>query len=330
MFSPILSPDGLLVHVRVIEQSTCLRRAPTRRELDNIKRHLWIHHRRSEVYGGDQLETGQSIEFEPHFTAFIDLLGFAEASTGGDDLTRAKVLAFLLSISSIRGEYSFQSEAEGSGTRIQIRPTISTFSDHIVISYPLKQIAASLGKDDSHVPLHVLFGFASMLKGIAAAALSIGFLIRGGATIGNLYHSGGIVFGEAMVKAYRLESRTAIYPRVVLSQEICSQPDWIKSGKINLRRGNDGLYYFNYYRDLVIATVPPGDGAIDRQRVWFANLNRITAENLSKLEKEGNMAAFSKWAWFANELYAAMSEIPEGTRRAFGLDIEAIPKVLFS
>jgi hypothetical protein len=96
------------------------------------------------------------IAYEPHFTAFIDLLGFAEASTGGDEFTRAKVLAFLMSISSIRSEFNFQSSPAENGTAIQINPTISTFSDHIVISYPLRRIAASLGSDDSQAALHVL------------------------------------------------------------------------------------------------------------------------------------------------------------------------------
>lgn len=276
------------------------------------------------------METGLAIQFEPHFTAFIDLLGFAEASTGGDDSTRAKVLAFLLSISTIQSEYDFKSEASESSTAIQIRPTISTFSDHIVISYPLKRLAASLGEDDSHVPLHVLSGFSHMLTGIAVAALSIGFLIRGGVAIGNLYHSGGVVFGDAMVKAYSLESKTAIYPRVVLSQDVCTQTDWIRWGKLHLRRGSDGLYYFNYYRDLVLRSAPPGAGWKDGIDAFSAHLNRLLAENLSKLEKEGSIAAFSKWAWFASELYAAMSEIPPDSRKAFGIDIEAIPKVVFS
>lgn len=159
---------------------------------------------------GSYLETGAFIEYEPHFTAFIDLLGFAEASTGGDEITRAKVLAFLLSISSIRSEFDFQSRQVENGTTIQIRPTMSTFSDHIIISYPLKSIATSLGADASQVAMHVLFGFSKILDHIASAALSIGFLIRGGATIGRLYHSGGIVFGEAMVEAYQLESRNLL------------------------------------------------------------------------------------------------------------------------
>jgi hypothetical protein len=104
----------------------------------------------------------------------------------------------------------------------------------------------------------------------------------------------------------------------------------MKWGKINLRRGSDGLYYFNYYRNLVFSSTLPGNRAIDNMNAWFAHINQDMAENLSKLERDGNMAAFSKWAWFANELYSAMNEIPADTRKAIGLDIETIPKVLYS
>ena len=104
----------------------------------------------------------------------------------------------------------------------------------------------------------------------------------------------------------------------------------MKWGKIDLRRGTDGLYYFNHFRNLVFSSGPPGEGYFDRMRSWFALMNKIMAENLSKLEREGNMAAFAKWAWFANELYSTMNEIPPDTRKAFELDIEAIPKVGFS
>ena len=78
--------------------------------------------------------------YELHFTAFIDLLGFAEASPGGDAFTRAKVLNFLLSISSTRGEFDFQSRTMENGTTIQIRPTIST-------SYPATSF---LGSNPDH------------------------------------------------------------------------------------------------------------------------------------------------------------------------------------
>ena len=44
-------------------------------------------------------------KFEEHFTAFIDLLGFREASTGADEATTLKVLAFLVALSALSVTY---------------------------------------------------------------------------------------------------------------------------------------------------------------------------------------------------------------------------------
>ncbi|HTG56249.1 MAG TPA: hypothetical protein VL943_08285, partial [Niabella sp.] len=47
---------------------------------------------------------------------------------------------------------------------------------------------------------------------------NLGMMIRGGITIGDLIHEeNGALFGPAMNEAYRLESNSAIYPRVVIS-----------------------------------------------------------------------------------------------------------------
>lgn len=40
-------------------------------------------------------------------------------------------------------------------------------------------------------------------------------LLRGGITIGDLYHDGSIVYGSAMNEAYLLESKKAKYPRII-------------------------------------------------------------------------------------------------------------------
>jgi hypothetical protein len=143
--------------------------------------------------------------YEEQFTAFVDFLGFSEASTDIDVETRLKVLALLQSLTT--------------GTSYAITPAISTFSDHIVVSYPLQPIAAKETQETIQVIL-TLGQFQNLLAMVAAAALEIGFLIRGGATVGRLYHANGVVFGEALVEASSLEARTAIYPRVVLSNRI--------------------------------------------------------------------------------------------------------------
>lgn len=79
-----------------------------------------------------------------------------------------------------------------------MRPAVSTFSDHIVVSYPLQPLYDA-GSDEQFTAYTVLYHFSKLLASIAAAALRIGFLVRGGATIGKLYHTRGVVFGEALI-----------------------------------------------------------------------------------------------------------------------------------
>ena len=61
-----------------------------------------------------------------------------------------------------------------------------------------------------------------------------------------MYHSGGVVIGEAMNEAYRLESRVSIYPRIAVSRKIYSQ---IKTPPRDtlVREDYDGITYFNYF-----------------------------------------------------------------------------------
>jgi hypothetical protein len=168
------------------------------------------------------MDESRAPEYEEHFTAFIDLLGFSEISTGADRDTRQKVLDFLVSLADRRSEFNIESRPDRPGTTY-MKPAVSTFSDHIAISYPIVQISASNGFDDSRTADYVFYSFKSLLTEIAREALSIGFLIRGGATIGKLYHSGGVIFGEALVEAFEIESRTSVYPRVVLSSNVCNR-----------------------------------------------------------------------------------------------------------
>ncbi|WP_445488820.1 hypothetical protein [Rhodopseudomonas sp. RCAM05734] len=162
--------------------------------------------------------------FEDQVTVFVDFLGFSSASVQLDESIQLKLLLLLRAISTMRGEFSNDSDPPGANmSAIRLRPTISTFSDHIVASYPMSRI--DLGQDEQTTLGLVLFDINLRIARIAAAALSIGFLIRGGVSKGPLYHSNGVVFGSAMVEAYELESRVAIYPRVVLSPSLSRSLD---------------------------------------------------------------------------------------------------------
>ena len=211
--------------------------------------------------------------YEEQFTAFIDFLGFSEVSKKADDTSRLKVLDLLRSLSALRSEFTIQSAPiQDGGTSHQIRPAISTFSDHIVISYPLARIAHDLGpsSNEGSVAFFILSGFNRLLRIIAAAALRLGFLIRGGATIGKLYHSQGVVFGEAMIEAFEIESRVAVYPRVVLSQRITSRQTWAAYNEIIV--GNDGLHHLDYFT-LLLRAPPHLDMTTRRERKRSARIS---------------------------------------------------------
>src|SRR5579863_6984387 len=88
------------------------------------------------------------MKYEETFIVFIDFLGFSEASMGLDEPTRQKVLELLLSLVALRGEFSaaVTNQSEGS-TSYAIRPAVSTFSDHIVISYGLETLSSATQLD---------------------------------------------------------------------------------------------------------------------------------------------------------------------------------------
>jgi hypothetical protein len=261
--------------------------------------------------------------YEEQFTAFIDFLGFSEASGSISDIDRLNILNLLLSLSTLRGEFEVQSEMVHSGRRYQIKPAITTFSDHIVVSFPLEQVYAGTGSNERSSAFVLMHHFNELLSRIAAAALRIGFLIRGGATIGKLYHSQGVVFGEAMVEAFQIESRTSVYPRVVLSSKITSRPAWIEQ-KPFVMQGDDGLYQFDYFKTLVFSAATPGDTFLADAKTWFSQVVGIIERNLRTLETQGKLNELAKWSWFAREFHSGLERLNPMVLESFGLSLDAI------
>jgi hypothetical protein len=263
-------------------------------------------------------------EYEEQFTAFIDFLGFSEASTKTDDATRLKVLDLLLSLTLLRGEFDIKSTAHETGTTHHIKPAISTFSDHIVISYPLNAIQTGMVSDERATVSFIVFSFQRLLAAIAAAALRIGFLVRGGATVGKLYHARGVVFGEAMVDAFQLESRTSVYPRVVLSGSITRRWTWIDT-EYGIIRDNDGLYHVDYFTQLLLGSAPPGPVYLASMKAFFGEVIETVSRNLKELAEAGKLNELAKWAWFAHQLRSGLERLSPQFREAFGLSLDVIP-----
>jgi hypothetical protein len=132
--------------------------------------------------------------------------------------------------------------------------------------------------------------FSYVLSKIAAAALQAGLLIRGCATIGKLYHANGVSFGEAMIEAFHLETRTAIYPRVVLSPKITERKGWDDFAV----KDDDGIRYVDYIGKMLAMIGPTSDFM-----PWLESVVSIIEANVKYLENKGRLNELAKWTWFA-------------------------------
>ena len=135
--------------------------------------------------------------YENRIVAFVDVLGFKSLvdDSCSDTLIRKKIKKALKIIDNLK----FQKNKENCIDDV----LVTTFSDSAVISYP---------SDSLDSLFYVLLDIIHLQIQLTA----MGILIRGGISIGNVYHDGNIVFGPAMNDAYLLENSIAEYPRVII------------------------------------------------------------------------------------------------------------------
>ena len=121
---------------------------------------------------------------------------------------------------------------------------ISVFSDSIVISYDANTPGAGF-----YILMDVVY--------ICNDLLSMGFPVRGGITIGSLIHKENICFGPAMNRAYLLESKCAVYPRILVDPPVIENaikaPGLANTSEMEskyiqslVEQDNDGLFYVEH------------------------------------------------------------------------------------
>ena len=245
--------------------------------------------------------------YKEHLTAFIDLLGFKAAI---DTKDKQDILELLQSFARQVGDYHYSERPTiyDNITEIRIRPTITVFSDNIVISYPI---------DDETNPMkninrRLMGNLLGHIMRLASYSLSKGFLIRGGIAKGMLYHMENVVFGDALIEAYELESKKANMPRVLISdgvKDFFGIHDPIvqdKDGKYMLN------YWFNGIKGIIDIDVENGPLSFQNKDKKIAILDKVIQHNIEHLntqishfaeisqidEKEKYAKILQKWEWF--------------------------------
>lgn len=253
--------------------------------------------------------------FEEHIVVFIDFLGFKNFNKKSKNV-RMEFISFLEQIKSLDSDVTINEQKDKSK---QFRVASSFYSDSLILAWPLNQ--EGLPIDSSIITGPII----QRITHIVVRALYFGLLIRGAITVGEFYHKNGIFLGRAFDEASYLESEIAIYPRIIISNDIFEknlltpQDLSIPTCRRYWLKDFDHIDYLNYFscipfRQAFWSCVPlPRNEKLLNEKVgkWIDDCLKIIEENINTFETSKNSKLLQKWQWFSdyfNNSIASLSE----------------------
>ena len=191
------------------------------------------------------MSEGKTPRSKECIVAYLDLLGVKEKILTDDDSET--------NLTIIRKLYdeviNFQKDRD---PNLKIFQTckFKIFSDNIVFIQELS--------NDSHDPIDTFEGFYRIFGVVAdfqyCAFRDYGWLLRGGIVQGPLYLDDDIVWGKALVTSHYLEDKLALFPRVIIDEQLYQLI--LKSNShskdIRLKIDSDGYSYVDYLNFMFI------------------------------------------------------------------------------
>ena len=251
--------------------------------------------------------TKPDLKYEQRIVAFIDILGFKEIVKQSEkDTTKIELLYSVLDFlkgweTSDKWDLKFveiEEDAQKKGvTNFDIRGKTNTtsFSDSIVVSVKVED---NVNEMTSTLVVNLAY--------IGALLIEKGILFRGGLTIGNIIHNdNGTVFGQALIDAYHLETKSAKYPRIVLSDKLIRELNYPIETKRNrypyhqyINRFADGCIGFHqmiYYQVIESWTEMTSEKMI----LSLANVRKTIINGLDNSFE--NLEVFEKYRWLKEQ-----------------------------
>lgn len=169
---------------------------------------------------------------DEYIVAYIDLLGMTN---------RIKTEEKQLVMNKLYNLYTFSMKLTKD---VQIKENqdiqFKIFSDNIIITKKLSTNIEQRKRD-----IRSLLMCTGHFQELTASD-SVGWLLRGGISIGQLFIDAAMVWGEALLKAYYLEDKVANYPRIVMDQNVVAEAINDKQLAEYLRKDFDNLYFLNF------------------------------------------------------------------------------------
>jgi hypothetical protein len=250
----------------------------------------------------------ENLKYEKRIIAFIDILGFRELIKDSEKNpgTLEKIHEIINYFKNWEKPESWnlktieiEEDAQKKGLAnfdLSNKSTCTCFSDSIIVSIKISD-------GDINAILSTLIANISY---IGSYIIQKGILFRGAITIGNIIHQdNGIILGQGFIDAYNLESKLAIFPRIVVADRLISELNYPLEAIRNrypyhqyLTRDKDGCIGFNQLKYFEVV------------QTWTEMKEDILKDALDKTRKviiEGLDYSFelpsvhSKYQWLKNE-----------------------------
>lgn len=266
-----------------LRESRWLEEAPLRKKQEEE------NHRKEEEFIA-------SLKYETRYVGFFDILGWSTAikdSVGNEEMQQKLGLA----VSAMRSHLAMNEWKKQHGPWPD-GAEIVHFSDSIVVSTSA----------DYHGKSEII----SILSFLSNALLQHGFLLRGGITKGEIYHKDSSVFGPALNRAYEMESKSAIFPRVILDFDLTTEfgqgievyHDGKKIGQNKTwRLSNDGFRFFDFLQPF------GGSHGFSDTNLLHLNLTKMYLFiNERLVEYQEKPSILPKYIWLANYFNEVLKE----------------------
>lgn len=168
---------------------------------------------------------------------------------------------------------------------IQQQLQITYFSDSLVITLPYE-------KSNLNTRLFLIIRSLAYLMSKLSAS---NYFVRGSIVTGKMFHKSNMFFGPAFLEAYKLESENAIYPRVILSQDLTN----ITGNMPYIKKAEDGLFYVDW-TDFIRKTVSQKQFKTPNDIEAITHIQDLINQNIEY--NKNNLTILAKYEWLKNHI----------------------------
>lgn len=233
--------------------------------------------------------------YEDRIIAFLDILGFSDLINrlDGNPELHGIVHHALSLIRHHKYRANDNAPVLVGGVSISADLEVSVFSDSIAISSAIEE--------KGMLNCYRVFTACGWLQ---AELLYLGILTRGGISKGKTYHRDDLLYGDGMLNAYRLESRAAIYPRILIDSSLFDMTTNSMRGTF-FEEDSDGLFFINpFHFDAFIKTENLA-GELDGRQLYFDRVGHHIEQGIQESKHSDH---FAKWTWLQKRYIAASDE----------------------